>query len=91
MDTIGANVVNVIGGPSQCMTAGLTKWCNISPTDGWHVSYPTLEILVRALRSEVVGEVVLAETIWNKRHELPSVKHNHVSTDSPTAQQSGES
>ena len=53
-------------------------WCNISPTDGQHDSYPTFDILIKAIRSQVVGEGVLAETILNRRHELPSVKSNIV-------------
>ena len=75
VQAIARDVTNIVRGDSHCLTAGLTQWCNISPTDGKHISYPTLEILVRAIRSTVVKEGVLAEKIWNNWHELPSVKY----------------
>ena len=72
--TIARDPLNVAGGAIQCLTDGLAAWCNISPGDGKHSSYPTLNILVKAIRSQVVKEGVLANTIWERRNELPSLK-----------------
>ena len=44
---------------------------NISPTDGKHIYYPTLGVLVNAIRT-VVKEGVLAEALLKNSHKLPS-------------------
>ena len=71
---IARDPLNVTGGHIRCLTAGLSRWCNISPTDGQHSYYPTLDILVKAIRSQAVNEGVLANEIWAKRQHLPSMQ-----------------
>ena len=81
IEAIARDPLNVLtGGNIQCLTAGLSRWCNISPMDGQHSSTPTLDILVKAIRSPVVNKGALADDVWARRHELPSlsnIEHGH--------------
>lgn len=62
------------GGPVTCLTEGLTAWCKVSPDDGIHSFHPRLSVLIKALRSKVVGEGKLANKIVKNWCNLPSVK-----------------
>lgn len=74
VEAIGKDLVNILDGDAWCLTVGLNKWCNISSTDGTHYLDPKLDVLVVALRSETVGEGVLADRILKNSGDLPSVK-----------------
>jgi hypothetical protein len=74
IEAIGRDPVNLASGHSQCLAAGLTKWCNIASTDGSHCLDPRLDVLVKALRSSVVNEGILAQTILQHCDNLPSMK-----------------
>lgn len=74
LEAIGRELVNIANGHTQCLAAGLAKWCNISSGDGIHSKDPKLEVLVKALQSQVVDEGVLAEKVSQNCENLPSVK-----------------
>ena len=73
VEAIGRELVNIKDGHSQCLAIGLGKWCNISSKDGIHCQDPTLDVLVKALQSQVVNEGALAQEILKNRNNLPSV------------------
>ena len=58
---------------TACLTAGLRKWYTIRKNDEeGHAFDPMFSVLISALRSQVVNKRVLANTLIEKRSELPS-------------------
>lgn len=75
---IESQPMNFLGGTDACLTEGLTVWCKISPDDGIHNVHPMLSLLIKALRSPVVGEGKLANKIVKNWYNLPSVENRRV-------------
>ena len=75
---IESQPASLLGGPVTCLTEGLTFWCKITPDDGVHDFHPKLSVLIEALRSQVVGEGTLANTVVKNWYNLPSVKSRRV-------------
>ena len=67
IDIIAKNPLHLISEYQvECFTAGLKKWCSIDAKKAM------FSVLIKALRSQVVGEGVLAHELIEKRFELPS-------------------
>ncbi len=73
IEAIGRDLVHIKDGPSHCLAVGLAKWCNISSKDGIHHLDPTLDVLIKALQSQVVNEGALALEILRNSNNLPSM------------------
>lgn len=68
IEAIRREPVNITGGHAHCLAVGLAQWCNIHRFDH------KLSVLVKALRSRIVNEGVLAGKVLHNCSNLPSVK-----------------